>query len=406
MNDEELRDRLLSEDLADEYASWFRCLADGTRVRILSFIAAANGPVTVGDMVDAIGRSQSTVSKHLQLLAEDEFVFLTRDGVRTLISVNTTCMKALPELAALLIGVSFLVQLIQRRLGSERVRQWMGGRPVSAALKGIAVGFVTPFCTFTAVPLWLALRKAGVPAAGYVAFIVAAPVLDPVLFGALVLIVGMKAAIVYLAVAFSAAMLLALLAEARDVARHLKPLDSVIPARTTARVIGEVKVGSGMGGGTDDVAAECSSAPDNGPWLGLAAGSKSSAEAAMGLAKSFGPMLVLGVAIGLGIEAFISAEAAARITGNDSTFSIPIAALLDTPLYFSTELFVPIADSLRGAGVGIGAIVALTIAGAGANVPEFVILSRLAKPRIIVTFALYICGVAIVGGLLTQAIVT
>ena len=84
MNDEELRDTLLSEDLADEYASWFRCLADGTRVRILSFIAAADGPVTVGDMVDAIGRSQSTVSKHLQLLAEDEFVFLTRDGVRTL----------------------------------------------------------------------------------------------------------------------------------------------------------------------------------------------------------------------------------------------------------------------------------------------------------------------------------
>ena len=124
----------------------------------------------------------------------------------------------------------------------------------------------------------------------------------------------------------------------------------------------------------------------------------------MGLAKSFGPMLVLGVAIGLGIEAFISAEAAARITGNNSTFSIPIAALLGTPLYFSTELFVPIADSLRGAGVGIGAIVALTIAGA--NVPEFVILSRLAKPRIIVTFALYIFGVAIVGGLLTQAIVT
>ena len=51
------------------------------------------------------------------------------------------------------------------------------------------------------------------------------------------------------------------------------------------------------------------------------------------------------------------------LTGNNSTFSIPSAALLGTPLYFSTELFVPIADSLRGAGVGIGAIVALAIVG-------------------------------------------
>lgn len=89
---------------AHEYASWFRCLADGTRIRILSIVAAADRPITVGEIVAAVGKSQSTVSRHLQRLAADEFVFLTPDGVRTLVEVNRSCMTALPEAAAAIMG--------------------------------------------------------------------------------------------------------------------------------------------------------------------------------------------------------------------------------------------------------------------------------------------------------------
>ncbi|MEL6983450.1 MAG: permease, partial [Actinomycetota bacterium] len=63
-----------------------------------------------------------------------------------------------------------------------------------------------------------------------------------------------------------------------------------------------------------------------------------------------------------------------------------------------------IADSLRAAGVGIGAIVALTISGAGANIPEFIILSRLAARRLIAVFVAYVFTIALVGGLLAQAL--
>lgn len=90
----------LNQDAADEYASWFRCLADGTRVRILSVVAATDHPMTVGEVVDEVGKSQSTVSRHLQILADDRFVFLEPDGVRTLIRVNEACMTALPEAAS------------------------------------------------------------------------------------------------------------------------------------------------------------------------------------------------------------------------------------------------------------------------------------------------------------------
>jgi DNA-binding transcriptional ArsR family regulator len=95
----------LTADTADEYARWFRVLGDGTRVRILNVVARADRPLTVGEIVDVVGKSQSTVSNHLRLLADEEYVFSQPDGVRTLISVNTSCMTALPEAAAVIMGV-------------------------------------------------------------------------------------------------------------------------------------------------------------------------------------------------------------------------------------------------------------------------------------------------------------
>lgn len=90
----------LSNEEAEEYASWFRCLADATRLRILSLVANSSEPITVGEIVEVIGKSQSTVSRHLQILAQDRFVFTNPDGIRTLVRVNESCMTALPEAAA------------------------------------------------------------------------------------------------------------------------------------------------------------------------------------------------------------------------------------------------------------------------------------------------------------------
>ncbi len=95
----------MEENEAAELARWFRCLADPTRIRLLHLIAQADHPVTVGDLVEQVGRSQSTVSRHLQLLADDEFVFAEPDGIRTLVTVNRTCMSALPQAARRIMGL-------------------------------------------------------------------------------------------------------------------------------------------------------------------------------------------------------------------------------------------------------------------------------------------------------------
>jgi DNA-binding transcriptional ArsR family regulator len=92
--------KYLDQATADEYASWFSCLSDGTRVRILNIVAGSDRPMTVGEIVDLVGKSQSTVSRHLQILAEEEFVLTEPDGVRTLVWANESCMVALPEAAA------------------------------------------------------------------------------------------------------------------------------------------------------------------------------------------------------------------------------------------------------------------------------------------------------------------
>jgi uncharacterized membrane protein YraQ (UPF0718 family) len=300
------------------------------------------------------------------------------------------------ELVALFFSISFAIQLLQRRLGDERLRAWMGGPPPVAALKGIAVGFITPFCTYSAIPMLVGLRQAGVPAAGYVAFIVAAPVLDPILFGALVLIVGLTAAITYLLVAFTAAFALALAAERINITRWLKPL--------SASLLTTLECSSEEASTLGDPAA-CDALPGNIAWRGLTTEAPHAARAATALLRSMAPLLLLGVAIGLAITELLPASTAARITGVSDVFAIPLAAALGTPMYVNTELFVPIADSLGAAGVSTGAIIALTIAGAGANVPEFVILGRLAQFRLVGAFFGYVFLIAIVGGLLAETIV-
>ena len=132
------------------------------------------------------------------------------------------------EMVALFLTVTLAVTLLQRRLGDATIRRWMGGPPRRAALKGIAVGFITPFCTYSAIPVLVGMRQAGVRPAGYAAFIFAAPVVDPVMIGVLAIIIGPAGAAVYLTTAFAAAFLLALIVDAVDIAPHLKPVPALV----------------------------------------------------------------------------------------------------------------------------------------------------------------------------------
>lgn len=96
--------RTLAPQTADEYAVWFRCLSDGTRVQILNVVATAEEPLTVGQIVERVGKSQSTVSRHIRVLTDGCFVTCEADGVRTRVRVNELCMTELPRAAAEIMG--------------------------------------------------------------------------------------------------------------------------------------------------------------------------------------------------------------------------------------------------------------------------------------------------------------
>ena len=101
MNDQA---RPLERGTAARYASWFRALADPTRVQIVSLLAVSDGPQTVGAITDAVDVGQSTVSAHLKVLAEVGFVLAERRGTSVRYRVNDQCVAGFPTAADVVMG--------------------------------------------------------------------------------------------------------------------------------------------------------------------------------------------------------------------------------------------------------------------------------------------------------------
>jgi L-amino acid N-acyltransferase YncA/DNA-binding transcriptional ArsR family regulator len=96
---------LLAEQEAATYSGWFACLAEPTRVKLLHTVATANGAVTVGELTQLLGISQSTCSHHVRKLAEVGFVRIRKEGTATLVSVNPSCCTGLPHAADVVMGM-------------------------------------------------------------------------------------------------------------------------------------------------------------------------------------------------------------------------------------------------------------------------------------------------------------
>lgn len=94
----------LDRSTAAEYASWFKALADPTRVQIVSLLARSGGPMAVGEIVDAVDVGQSTVSAHLKVLAEVRFVLAERRGTAAYYRINDACVDCFPTAADLVMG--------------------------------------------------------------------------------------------------------------------------------------------------------------------------------------------------------------------------------------------------------------------------------------------------------------
>ena len=95
---------LLDRISAAQYASWFRALADPSRVQLVELLARHGQPLSVGEIVAAMGLAQSTVSQHLKILAEVRFVLVEADGNARRYRINGNCVACFPSVADLLMG--------------------------------------------------------------------------------------------------------------------------------------------------------------------------------------------------------------------------------------------------------------------------------------------------------------
>jgi DNA-binding transcriptional ArsR family regulator len=96
--------QVLDRAVAQEYASWFRALADPTRVQIVEFLARQGRPMPVGEIVAAVGLAQSTVSQHLRILAEVRFVLVEPVGTARHYRINQNCVGCFPSAADVVMG--------------------------------------------------------------------------------------------------------------------------------------------------------------------------------------------------------------------------------------------------------------------------------------------------------------
>ncbi len=302
----------------------------------------------------------------------------------TLISAGWFFIVIAGELVILFIGISFLVGLLQTYISIKRIRQTMmqKGRGTATFFGGI-FGALTPFCSCSTIPILVSLLNAGVPFAACMAFLLTSPLLNPVILILLAALIGPVYTAVYAFITFVTALILATLLERLGFASDFK----------------HVMV-EGIPEETIPVVTEGTFMERHRPRLEVAFGF------AITLFRQVMPYLVLGAAIGAFIYGFIPEDLIVGLAGPDNPLAIPVAAVIGIPMYIRAETIIPISAVLIGKGMGIGAVMALIIGGAGASIPEVALLSAIFKKRLVAAFVITVIGIAILAGVIFQVMLS
>lgn len=276
------------------------------------------------------------------------------------------------ELAALFIGISALVALALMYMPQEKIRRRMSGKGPWGNVIGALLGALTPFCACSTIPLALGFLKAGITFGAIMSFIIASPLLNPIILAMLAALMGVKAAVMYFAVVFGGAILFGMILERAGGAAYVKKI----------RLIG--------GGQQEDPPI-----PEK-----FADKIKLSFAKALGDFRGVLAYLLTGVGIGAAIYGYLPQDFVLRSAGPGNPFAIPVAALIGIPLYIRAETAIPIGVALLKKGMDIGAVIALIIGGAGMAIPEMSMLAGIFRKRLVAAIVTVIFLTAVIGGYL------
>jgi uncharacterized protein len=265
-----------------------------------------------------------------------------------------------PKILLLLSGMIFGITILRSFFSPERTRALLGGRREGVGnVFAASLGIVTPFCSCSAVPLFIGFVESGIPLGVTFSFLIAAPMVNEV---ALVMLFGMfgwQVAGLYLIAGLSIAIVAGVVIGRLKMERFVEDF------------VWQIKSGGGA------VASE------HPTWAQRFTQAWESTREIVGKVWLY---VVIGIAVGAGIHGYVPADALAGVMGADAWWSVPVAVLLGVPLYLNAAGVIPVVQALMAKGAALGTVLAFMMAVVALSLPEMIILRRVLKPRLIATF--------------------
>jgi len=277
-----------------------------------------------------------------------------------------------PKVLLLLILIVFAVGIIRTYFAPERTRRILEGKSLFLGnIMAAALGIVTPFCSCSAVPLFLGFVEAGIPLGVTFSFLVAAPMINEVAVVLLFGLFGWKTALVYVATGLVIAVAAGWIIGRLRLERWVEPW------------VYEMK------GGPSAMEDE------NVPFSSRLAAGKTAVKEIVG---KVWPYVVGGIAVGAVVHGYVPENFMASIMGKSAWWSVPVSVLIGVPLYSNAAGIIPIVQALLEKGASLGTALAFMMSVIGLSLPEAVILRKVLKiPLLVVFFGIVAIGIMIVG---------
>jgi uncharacterized membrane protein YraQ (UPF0718 family) len=266
-----------------------------------------------------------------------------------------------PKVLLLLIAVVFGIGVLRSYVTPQRTRRILAGRRESAAnVLAAGLGIVTPFCSCSAVPLFIGFLKGGVPLGVTFSFLIAAPMVNEVALVLLAGLFGIRIALLYVGTGLAIAIAAGWVIGRLQLESWVEPWVAAMPAMRTGE--------------------------DMGPALSWGDRVLAGREAVVEIVGRVWPWVVAGIAVGAVIHGYVPTGAMARLLGADRWWSVPLAVLLGVPMYSNAAGIIPIVQALMEKGAPLGAVLAFMMSVIALSLPEMVILRKVLQPRLIAVF--------------------
>jgi len=276
-----------------------------------------------------------------------------------------------PKVLMLLALIVFAVGIVRSYFPPDRARRILTGKRESAGnVLAALLGIVTPFCSCSAVPLFIGFVTSGVPLGVTFSFLIAAPMVNEVALVLLFGLFGWKVALIYLSTGLAVAIVCGWIIGRLRMERYVE--DWVYQIR------------SGDGGAEEKT--HWSARLD----LGLSA--------VRDIVGKVWPYVLMGIAVGAGIHGYVPENFMASLMGDGAWWSVPLAVVLGVPMYSNAAGIIPVVQALLGKGAALGTVLAFMMAVIALSLPEAIILRKVLKPRLIATFFLIVAtGIIFIG---------